>query len=444
MRRTSYNFQMSSRMAPAPHPAAAAEARRALALLAAAVLLAMAPWFTTAAIVNQLRAAWRLTPAGAAWLTIAAQIGFVAGALVSALFNLADLLAPRALMLLGGLAAAAANAALAGCHGFSAAWPWRFLTGACLALVYPPALKLLATWYRSGRGMALGVMVGALTVGSALPHLVSAWGGADWRTVVLVTTAITAVGGLGGGVAGRTGPYPFSRARFNPREVGKVLANRGVRLATFGYLGHMWEMIAMWSWMGPFLAEAFARVGGSRPAAALATFVVIGAGGVGCWRGGVRSDRGGRERAASLALAISGICSLSIGWLRPYTGLGLTALLALALIWGFWIVADSAQFSTLVTELSDPSYVGTALTTQLGLGFTLAAVTVWLIPWILARGGWGWAFAVLALGPALGLAAMARLARLRELTRGGALGAPVAREQPKGSAGGEAGRPRSE
>lgn len=378
-----------------------------------AVLLAMAPWFTTAAIVSQLRLAWRLTPADAAWLTIAAQIGFVAGALVSALLNLADLVGPRALMLLGGLTAAGANAALAACHGFASAWPWRFATGACLALVYPPALKLLATWFRTGRGMALGVMVGALTVGSALPHLANALGGADWRTVVLVTSAITAAGGIWGGLAGREGEYPFSRAGFDPRKVGKVLANPGVRLATYGYLGHMWEMIAMWSWMGPFMVETFARVGASRAAAALATFIVIGAGGLGCWRGGVLSDRGGRERAAGLALTISGVCSLSIGWLRPTGIWGLAGLLGVALVWGFWIVADSAQFSTLVTELSDPRYVGTALTTQLGMGFTLAAVTVWLIPWILARGGWGWAFAVLALGPAVGLVAMARLARLR-------------------------------
>lgn len=410
-----YNFQMP-----------ATSARRALTHLAMAVLLAMAPWFTTAALVGPLRGAWRLSPVDAAWLTIAAQIGFVAGALLSALGNLADLIAPRRLMLAGGLAAAGANLALVACHSFAAAWPWRFATGACLALVYPPALKLLATWYRSGRGAALGIMVGALTVGSALPHLVNAYATTDWRAVVEITSLLTAAGGVWGGLAGREGPHPFSRARFDPREVGKVMANRGVRLATFGYLGHMWEMIAMWSWIGPFLDEAFQRSGRTAPQAALAAFVVIGAGGVGCWRGGVLSDRGGRERAAGLALAISGTCSLTIGWLHPTGGWGLAGLLALALVWGFWIVADSAQFSTLVTELSDPRYVGTALTTQLGMGFTLAAVTVWLIPWIRAQGGWGWAFTVLALGPVVGIMAMGRLARLRRRVPAGGTAVPSA------------------
>ncbi|HVA62570.1 MAG TPA: MFS transporter [Terriglobales bacterium] len=395
-----------------PSEAPPPTARRALARLAVAVLLAMAPWFTTAALVGPLRTAWQLSPAGAAWLTIAAQIGFVAGALVSALLNLADLIAPRRLMLFGGLAAAATNAALAGCHRFGAAWPWRFATGACLALVYPPALKLLATWYRRGRGTALGIVVGALTVGSALPHLVNALGGADWRVVVLATSAITALGGIWGGWAGQEGPYPFARARFDPREIGKVMANPGMRLATVGYVGHMWELIAMWSWIGPFLTEAFGRAGGSASAAALATFVAIGVGGAGCWCGGVLSDRSSRTGSIALALAISGTCSLGLGWLRPSTGWGLAGLLAGVLVWGFWVVADSAQFSTLVTEWCDPRYVGTALTTQTGLGFILAAVTVWLMPWIRAHGGWGWAFAALAPGPLVGLAAMARLRRL--------------------------------
>ncbi len=409
--RGAYNPKMALTTSPTEAPPQAA--RRALARLAVGVLLAMAPWFVTAALVAPLRAEWQLSSAGAAWMTVAAQIGFVAGAVGSALLNLADLIAPRRLMLLGGLAAAGANAALAGCHSLGAAWPWRFATGACLALVYPPALKLLATWYRQGRGMALGIVVGALTVGSALPHLVDALGGADWRTVVLWTSALTAVGGMVSGWAGHEGPYPFARARFDPREIGKVMANPGVRLATVGYVGHMWELIAMWSWIGPFLAEAFARAGSSSAAAALATFAAIGVGGVGCWYGGVLSDRGGRERSIVLALAVSGACSLGLGWLRPSSGWGLAALLAGVLVWGFWVVADSAQFSTLVTEWCDPRYVGTALTTQTGVGFILAAVTVWLMPWIRAQGGWGWAFAALAPGPVVGLAAMARLRRLR-------------------------------
>lgn len=388
-------------------------AQRALLALAAAVLLAMAPWFTTAALVAPLRQAWHLSGSGAAWLTIAAQLGFVAGALVVALSNVADRVAPRWLILSGGLAAAAANAAVAVCHSFGGAWPWRFVTGACLALVYPPAMKLLATWFRARRGMALGVMVGALTVGAALPHLAAALGGADWHAVVWITSAITASGGIWGGLAGAEGPYPFVRAPFAWNAVGRLWRQRGVRLAVGGYLGHMWELIAMWSWIGLFLADACARAGVGRAAAAAITFGVIAVGGAGCWWGGVLSDRGGRERAAATAMAISGTCALTLGWLGGSSHWALAAVIAVAGVWGFWVVADSAQFSALVTELADPQYVGTALTLQLGLGFTLACITIWILPWLQARLGWAGAFLALAPGPALGIAAMIRLQRWR-------------------------------
>ncbi|MGH9486505.1 MAG: MFS transporter [Terriglobales bacterium] len=390
------------------------QARRALVLLAAAVLLAMAPWFTTAALVEPLRRAWGLTPSGAAWLTIAAQLGFVAGAVAAAVSNLADRVAPRLLILCGGLAAAGANAALIACPGFASAWTARFLTGAFLALVYPPALKLMATWFRARRGMALGVMVGALTVGAALPHLVAAVGGAGWRSVVVITSVITAAGGIWGGLAGREGPFPFVRGAVDVGAVGRLWRQRGVRLAICGYLGHMWELIAMWSWIGLFLGAACARAGVGRAAAAGISFAVIAAGGIGCWWGGLLSDGGGRERAAATAMAISGGCALVLGWMGGASAWALGAIIAVAVVWGFWVVADSAQFSALVTELSDVRYVGTALTLQLGLGFTLACVSVWVLPWMQSRLGWAGAFTALAPGPGLGIVAMVRLRRWRE------------------------------
>jgi len=363
--------------------------------------------------VAPLRQQWQLSNSGAAWLTMSAQLGFVAGAVISALVNLADLVAPRHLIVIGGLAAAACNAALAACHGFGAAWPWRFLTGAFLAFVYPPALKLMATWFRSGRGVALGIMVGALTVGSALPHLVQAVGSMGWRSVVLITSLLTAAGALWGGWAGAEGPFPFARAHFDPVEIGKVFTDRGTRLAIGGYLGHMWELIAMWSWIGVFLAEAFARVGYGASSAALTTFLVIAIGGVGCWYGGRWSDRGGREYAAAAAMAFSGGCALLIGWLPVHGRTTLALLIGVALVWGFWVVADSAQFSALVTELCDPRYAGTALTVQLGAGFTLACVTIWILPWMQSHLGWAGAFSSLAPGPLLGIAAMLRLRACR-------------------------------
>ena len=173
------------------------------------------------------------------------------------------------------------------------------------------------------------------------------------------------------------GPFPFPRAVFDPRQAGQALANRGVRLASLGYFGHMWELYAMWAWFAVFFGASLAAEGeGSASGAALATFAVIGIGGVGCWVGGLLGDRWGRTRTTA---------------------------------WGFTVIADSAQFSTMVTELADQAYVGTALTLQLALGFTLTVATIWLIPVFEDETGWRWAFAFLAPGPLLGIAAMLRL-----------------------------------
>jgi MFS family permease len=374
---------------------------RALGLLAASLVLAMTTWFSASAVVPQLRGEWALGDTAAAWLTIAVQLGFVTGALVSAVLNVADVVAPRTVILTGAAGAAAANALLGAVSGVGPAIPLRFLTGFFLAGVYPPALKLMATWFQRGRGTALGILVGALTLGSATPHLVNALGGLDWHTVVYATSALTLAGGLLA-LAVRDGPYPFPPATFDPHQARRVFANRGVRLASLGYFGHMWELYAMWAWFVVFYSVAVE----SGTGAAYATFAVIGAGAAGCWVGGVLGDRIGRPETTALAMAVSGTCALLIGlfldappWL----------VLAIGLVWGFTVVADSAQFSTLVTEHADQAYVGTALTMQLAVGFTLTVATIWLMPFFADAVGWRWAFAFLAPGPALGVVAMLRL-----------------------------------
>jgi nitrate/nitrite transporter NarK len=261
----------------------------------------------------------------------------------------------------------------------------------------------MATWFQRGRGVALGTLVGALTIGSAAPHLVNGLGGLDWHTVIWVTSALTLAGGVLVLATLREGPFSFPRATFDPRQAGLVFHNRGVRLASLGYFGHMWELYAMWAW---FLVFASDSLFSTRTHAAYATFAVIGAGGLGCWVGGVLGDRWGRERTTALMMAISGVCAIAIG-------LALEAptwvVLAIGLVWGFTVVADSAQFSTLVTEHADQAYVGTALTLQLAVGFTLTVATIWLIPVLEHAFGWRWAFAFLAPGPALGVVAMLRL-----------------------------------
>jgi MFS family permease len=376
--------------------------------LSLALILAMSTWFSASAVIPQLREEWTLSSGAAAWLTIAVQLGFVTGAIVSSLFNLSDLMSPRIIIFSGALGAAAANAGLLLADGPADALPFRAFTGFFLAGVYPPALKLMATWFQRGRGLALGVLVGAITVGSAMPHLVNGLGGLDWRVTVVATSVLTVIGGAVGWMA-HEGPFPFPRAVFDPRQAGQVLSNRGVRLASLGYFGHMWELYAMWAWFAVFFAEVTSAGGGPRSATAYATFVVIAIGGLGCVVGGILGDAWGRERAASFMMLVSGGCAVLIGLLFDAPA---WLVLVVGIVWGFAVVGDSAQFSTMVTEHADQAYVGTALTLQLALGFTLSVATLWLIPVLVDAVSWRWAFAFLAPGPALGVLAMRRLESL--------------------------------
>lgn len=387
-----------------------------LTILASAMLLAMTTWFSATAVIPQLRTIWDLSASQAAWLTIAVQLGFVAGALGSAITTLADRVPPRRLMLSGATGATIANTLLLVSPGASTAIALRAGTGLFLAAVYPPAMKAMATWFRYKRGTALGIMVGALTVGSATPHLVNGLGGLDWRTVIIATSALTLAGGLIAEFAGRDGPYPFPRGSFDPRKAWQAFTDRGVLLSSAGYFGHMWELYAMWAWFAVFFADTLTLHGAADPErlAALATFAVIGVGGVGCWVGGELGDRWGRTRTTTLAMAISGGCALTIGLLQTAP---LPIVLGVGLLWGFWVVADSAQFSTVVTEVGDQSYVGTALTLQLAIGFTLTVATIWLIPILEQVITWRYALAVLALGPAAGIAAMQALGRSPQASR---------------------------
>jgi MFS family permease len=377
-----------------------------LALLAVALVCSMTTWFSATAVVPQLRSEWGLGDTAAAWLTIAVQVGFVVGALSTSALSLADVVSPRVAILVGSLGAAGANALLLVADGPELGITARLATGFCLAGVYPPALKLASTWFQRGRGTALGIVVGALTLGSAAPHLVNGLGGLDWQVVVVTTSLLTMAGGLIAAVAVPEGPYRFPSARFDPRQAPRVLANRGVRLASLGYFGHMWELYAMWAWFLVF----FSAVSEGGSGAAYATFAVIGIGAVGCWAGGVLGDRWGRPETTALMMAVSGACALVVGLAGAWSA---AAALVVGLVWGFTVVADSAQFSTMVTELADQAYVGTALALQLAGGFALTVATIWLVPYWEEEVGWKWAFVFLAPGPALGIAAMLRLRHLQ-------------------------------
>jgi MFS family permease len=385
-------------------------------LLAIGELLVMGLWFSASVVAPVLQAEWRIAPGQAAWLTMSVQLGFVAGALLSAFFNVADVWTPKRVVAAGAAAGAACTAAIAAFGtGFAITVALRAATGMALALVYPVGMKIMATWTREDRGLALGLLVGALTVGTASPHLFRALGGiAAWRPVLYAAAALALGGGLLVWRFGDPGPYRAPTPRFQVGYMARALTVRPLRLANFGYFGHMWELYAMWTWLPAFLAMAYGGAGWPDVAAPLVSFTAIGLGGLGSLAAGFLADRWGRTRTTILSMATSGGCALVIG---PLADVGPWLVTALALLWGFAVVADSAQFSTSVTELAEPDYAGTLLTTQTAVGFLLTIVTIRLLPAAADAIGWRWAFATLAVGPALGSAAMWLLRRSPEAAR---------------------------
>lgn len=381
---------------------------RMLWTISIAQLLVMAVWFSASAVLSALTNLWDLSASGQSWLTMSVQIGFVVGAFGSAVLNLADRIPSKWFFVVSSLLSCLATIAIPLFSvSYAIALVLRFLTGVFLAGVYPVGMKLMATWTKKDRGLGIGMLVGALVIGSASPHLLKALGGVSsrWQVVMYLAGFSAFLGGTIVAFLVDEGPYRTSSAPFQLGKVANIMRQRSIVLANLGYLGHMWELYAMWTWISVFLATSFkaSNISDSALWASAVTFAVIAVGGIGSFGAGKMADKWGRTTITIGSLVISGTCALLIG---QFYGSHPLLLTSIALIWGFTIVADSAQFSACVTELCQPEYTGTALTLQTSLGFLLTLISIRLTPTIESLVGWQWTFTFLVIGPVIGIWAM--------------------------------------
>ena len=381
----------------------------ALTLLILCEVLALSLWFSSTAVIPSLKAEYGLDDGSASLISSMVSVGFVIGTLISASLGLADRLPPVRFFAVSALLAAVANAAIIFVDPTSWAVPaLRLVVGLSMAGIYPVGMKLAAGWAKADMGFLVGSLVGALTLGSALPHLINIAGGLDWRLTLSIASgaAVTAAVLI---LFVRPGPAARRAPAFRPQFAFQAWTNRSLRLANLGYFGHMWELYALWSWAGVFLLESFRNTPGIADPVLWSmalTFVTVASGAVGSIAGGLFADRLGRTTLTMLAMGVSGTCALASGFAF---GMSPWIVAPLFVLWGISVVADSAQFSSSVMELSDPWLIGTMVTVQTCLGFLLTVATIHLVPWIAAHIGWQWSFAFLAIGPYLGVVAMGRL-----------------------------------
>jgi len=384
---------------------------RALVWIGLSVLFALSLWFSASVIAPQLIEIWSLSSSFEAWLSASVPIGFVIGSLLSSYFGVADRLNPRKIFAASAFLGAILNALLILVDYVYFGILFRVLTGITLAGVYPIAVKILSQWFPKNRGFAIGILIAALTLGSSLPHFVVLFSSLNWKVVIICSSVLALLSAFVVTFILEDAPANSQRSHFSLKSIRKVVVNKPVMLANYGYFGHMWELYAMWTWLPAFLTASFSTSAPEIPYwfIALSSFISIGiAGGIGCVAGGLLSDKIGRANLTIISMFISALCSILIGFTF---GQSIWFTLLISLIWGMSVISDSAQFSAAVSEKAEDDYVGTALTFQMCIGFLLTIFSINLIPIIQGIVGWEWVFMVLAIGPILGIVFMVKYRR---------------------------------
>lgn len=363
-------------------------------------------WFAGNAVLPGLVSEWHLSPGVVAYAVSAVQFGFITGTLCFAILAVTDRFPPSRVFMICSLLAATANLTIAfNVQGQTALLASRFLTGFFLAGIYPVGMKIAADYYQQSLSSRLGLLVGALVLGTAFPHLLRSFSvTVSWRLIIYATSLLAVTGGLAMWLLVPNGPHRRAGQRLRISALKNIFDDRGLRAAAFGYFGHMWELYAFWAFV-PLMLKSFVQTHPrSNVGSPLYAFLIIGIGSVACALAGLAAKRYGNKRTAAFALALSGCCCLlSPLAMSLHTG---ELFMLFMLLWGIAVVADSPLFSSLVAQAAPPEVRGTSLTLVTCIGFAITIASIQLLQLLSGIIDVRYLFVILAAGPAAGLYAL--------------------------------------